>query len=409
MGLTNAHAVVIGVSQYRSVRPRSSVADAEGVADVLRDPGGYDPANVVLLQESDATREQILEELDRLGREARPDEIALVYFSGHGGSWPGGESYLLPIEGEWSSPDRLEATAISGRLLGDKLAAIRAERLTVILACCHAARFAPPRDIHDAWIPAIADRALEQLAAGPGRVVIAAPRGDGGPHALAGARHGLFTEHLIAGLRGAAGGSDGAVRVLDLYRHVQRNMVARFPEQRPVLEREREDNYVVALCPGAARPARAAAVPGDFVYDVLLVYAPDDRDRGWARVFVRLLEERGVRVCTEELAELDAEPGAAHRTELERLVSASRFTMPVLTPRFSTGRFQELQTALTHQLGVEDGIARLIPVVREPCEARLRLRSLVHLELIRDETVLPGIERLVGTLRRQQAPRPRPR
>ena len=30
-------------------------------------------------------------------------------------------------------------------------------------------------------------------------------------------------------------------------------------------------------------------------------------------------------------------------------------------------------------------------------------------KLIRDETVLSGIERLVGTLRRQQAPRPRPR
>jgi hypothetical protein len=64
---------------------------------------------------------------------------------------------------------------------------------------------------------------------------------------------------------------------------------------------------------------------------------------------------------------------------------------------------------LTHQLGVEDGIARLIPVVREPCEARLGLRSLVHLEMIRDEAVLPGIERLVGTLRRQRSPRPRPR
>jgi hypothetical protein len=29
--------------------------------------------------------------------------------------------------------------------------------------------------------------------------------------------------------------------------------------------------------------------------------------------------------------------------------------------------------------------------------------------MIRDEAVLPGIERLVGTLRRQRSPRPRPR
>lgn len=408
MSLTNAHAIVIGVSQYRRVRPLPSVADADSVAGVLRDPAacGYDPANVAVLQESDATREQILDELDRLGQKAGPDATALVYFSGHGGSWPGGDSYLMPIEGDWSSQDRLEATAISGRLLGDKLAAIRAERLTVILDCCHAAGLAQPRDISDAWVPAVADSALDRLA-GRGRVVMAAARSDGASHVLAGARHGLFTEHLIAGLRGAAGGSDGVIRVLDLYHHVQRNVIARLPEQRPVLKAELEDNYAVALCPSAARPAlTAAAAPSDFIYDVLLVYAPDDRDRAWARVFIQLLEERGVRVCTEDL---DAELGSHRLLELERLVSTSRFTLPVLTPRFSAGRFQELQTVLAQQLGVEDGIARLIPVVREPCEARLGLRSLVHLEMIRDETVVPGIERLVRTLRRQPAPRPRPR
>jgi hypothetical protein len=415
----NAHALVIGVSQYRHIQPLPSVADAEDLAGVLRDPAacGYDPASVTLLQESDATREQILDELDRLGRTAGPDATALVYFSGHGGSWPGGDSYLMPIEGEWGSSDRLEATAISSRLLGDKLAAIRAERLLVILDSCHAAGLAQPRGARPArstgsaanegWVPALADSALGRLATGRGRAVMAAAGSDGSSYVLAGARHGLFTEHLIAGLRGAAGGSDGVVRVLDLYHHVQRNVVARFPAQRPVLKAEMEDNYAVALCPSAARPAlTAAADPSEFTYDVLLVCAPDDRDRAWARVFIRLLEERGVRVCT---ADLDAELGRARVLELDRLVSTSRFTLPVLTPRFSAGRFEELQTVLAQQLGVEDGIARLIPVVREPCEARLGLRALVHLDMIRDENVAPGIERLVRTLRRQAAPRPGPR
>jgi hypothetical protein len=405
MALTHAHAVVIGVSQYRRVPPLPSVADAEGVAGVLCDPhaGGYDPANVVLLQESDATREQILDELERLAENAGPDATALVYFSGHGGSWPGGDSYLVPIEGEWSSLDRLEATAISGQRLADMLAAIRAGWLTVVLDCCHAV-LSPPPGAGDTWVPAVADGALERLA-GRGRVVMAAARSAGGPHVLAGARHSLFTEHLIAGLRGAAGGSDGVVRVLDLFHHVERNVVARFPDQRPVLKAELADNYTVALCPRAVTPALATAARSDFVYDVLLVYAPDDRDRGWARVFFQLLEDRGVRVCAEEL---DTEPGGQRLRELG-LVSTSRFTMPVLTPRFSAARFQELQTVLTHQLGTEDGIARLIPVVREPCGARLHLRSLVALEMIRDENVVPGIEKLVRTLRREPTPRPRPR
>jgi len=398
----NAHALVIGVSQYRHIRPLPPVADAVDLAGILRDSStcGYDPANVTLLQEAEAMRARILDELDRLGQRASSGSTALVYFSGHGGRPPDdGDSYLMPIDGEWGSKDRLEATAISSRLFGDKLAAIRAGRLTIILDCCHAAGLAQAKDVSDTpWLPELADSALARLVTGRGRVVMAAARGDGSAYVMSGARHGLFTEHLIAGLRGAAGGADGLVRVLDLYHHVQRNVVARKPAQRPVLKTELEDNYPIALCQGGTRPALTAAAPqASFAYDVLLVYSPDDRDRAWARSFLRLLEERGVRVCTEEL---DAELGGQRVLEIERLVSTSRFTLPVLTPRFSTGRFQELQTVMAQHLGIEDGRARLIPIVREPCDARLGLRMLVPLDMIRDENVIPGIERLVRTLRK---------
>src|SRR5262249_24512274 len=152
-------------------------------------------------------------------------------------------------------------------------------------------------------------------------------------------RHGLFTEHLIAGLRGAAGGSDGLVRVLDLYQYIQRNVVARCPAQRPVLKTELEDNYPIALCRGASHALDAPAPPTMFTYDVLVIHAPDDRDRAWPQhTLIPLLEERGVRVCTEEL---DFQLGRARLLEMERTVAASRLTVPVLTPRFSAGHFQE--------------------------------------------------------------------
>jgi len=237
----------------------------------------------------------------------------------------------------------------------DKLAAIRAERLTAILDCCHAAGLAQVKDVSAAdWIPELAEDALGRLATGRGRVVMAAARGDGSAYVMSGARYGLFTEHLIAGLRGAAGGADGLVRVLDLYHYVQRNVVARCPDQRPVLNTELEDNYPIALSQRSARPGLdAPSPPTDFAYDMLVVYPPTDRDRAWARsTLIRLLEERCVRVCTEEL---DAELGGERLRELERLVSTSRFTLPVLTPRFSTGRFEELQTVMAQQLGIEDG------------------------------------------------------
>jgi hypothetical protein len=399
----DGYALIIGISQYQHIRALPRVTDAEDLAGVLRDPSacGYDPTNVTLLQDADATRAAIVDALDRLGQRAGPESTAFVYFSGHGGRPPGdgGDSYLMPIDGEWGSQERLEATALSSRIFGDKLAAIRAERLTVILDSCHAASLAQAKNVRmPAWIPELADDALGRLATGRGRVVMAAARGDGSAYVMSGARYGLFTEHLIAGLRGAASGTDGLVRVLDLYHHVQRNVVARCPDQQPVLKTELEDNYPLALSPRTARPALdARSPPTDFAYDVLVVYSPDDRDRAWARSLIRLLEERGVRVCTEER---DAELGEERVRELERLVSTSRFILPMLTPRFSTGRFQELQTMMALHLGVEDGRARLIPIVREPCVARLGLRMLVHFDMIRDENVVPGIERLVRTLRK---------
>jgi uncharacterized caspase-like protein len=342
----NAHALVIGVSQYQHIRPLPRVADAEDLAGVLRDPAacGYDPANVTLLQESAATRARILDELDQLARRTNPDATVLVYFSGHGGRSPeGGDSYLLPIDGAWGAEARLGATAISSQRFSDKLGAIAARRLLVLLDCCHAAGLAQAKDVASEWVAGLADDALGRLAAGRGRVVMAAARGDGLAYVLGGARHGLFTEHLIAGLRGAAGRAGGFVRVLDLYDHVQRNVVARQPAQRPVLKTELEDNFAVARSHGG-RPALDAPPSNSLAYDVLVVHAPEDRDRAWAMsTLVHLLEARGVRVCVEGR---DAVLGQARLGEIERLVSTSRFTIPVLTPRFSQGRFEQLQTLL---------------------------------------------------------------
>lgn len=219
MTVLSAHALIIGVSQYQHIWPLPLVTDAEDLAGVLRDPSacGCDPANVLLLQESDATRARILDELEQLAGRAGQDATALVYFSGHGGRSPeGGDSYLLPIDGAWGTKERLKATAISSQQLSDKLGAIDARQLLIVLDCCHVAGLAQARDVASEWVAELAADALDRLAAGRGRVVMAAARGDGAAYVLGGARHGLFTEHLIAGLRGAAGRADGFVRARSL-------------------------------------------------------------------------------------------------------------------------------------------------------------------------------------------------
>lgn len=162
-----------------------------------------------------------------------------------------------------------------------------------------------------------------------------------------------------------------------------------------MLKAETEDNFPVALC--RAAPALEAPRSSESAYDALVVAAPHERDRSWAMsTLVARLEERGVRVCVETR---DAELGGTRIAEIARLVTTSRFTLPVLTPRFAAGEFEQLQMLMALHLGIEQGRARLIPIVREFCEASLAVRMLVHLDMIRDESVVPGIERLVGKLR----------
>src|SRR5690349_10135845 len=126
----NAHALLIGVSQYREIRPLPAVADTDDLAAVLRDPASGDYGHVDVLQDASATRAAILDSLDQLATRAGPGATALVYFSGHGGSRDG-RSYLMPCDSTWETAAELDATAISSQLLDAKLAAIRADRITI--------------------------------------------------------------------------------------------------------------------------------------------------------------------------------------------------------------------------------------------------------------------------------------
>lgn len=107
MHLPSAHAVVIGITQYQRLPPLPRVADADDIASLLCDPTacGYPTANVVLLQEADASRSGVLDALDQLAHRAGADSTVLIFFSGHGGRLTSGdESYLMPIDADRSSP-----------------------------------------------------------------------------------------------------------------------------------------------------------------------------------------------------------------------------------------------------------------------------------------------------------------
>jgi len=409
--LHDAHALTIGISQYQHITPLPPTQDALDVANVLRDRslGGYPDGNVRSLLDAGATRAAILAELDGLASRTNDRSTVFVYFSGHGGraAGEGGETcYLMPVDGRDGGRDVLANTAISGAELSARLHKISAAKLTVVLDCCRASGIAEPKDIAAAvLVSELSGAALAPLAQGRGRVVLAASRSDGYAYVVPGARNGVFTGYLLDGLRGAAGGTGGVIRVCDLFHYVQQKVVAEQGRQRPVFKAELEENYPVALHRGGTPAPVVVPPPADgYAYDVFLSYRHSDRaDRHFAvNLVAPLLEKLGLRVCLEHR---DFRLGTPRIAEMERAVITSRYTVGVFTPAYLEGPFEELQTELARFQATETRSPRFIPLLRRDCSLHLGIRMTALLDVTDDAEVETALQRLAVQLR--EPPRPR--
>jgi uncharacterized caspase-like protein len=83
-------------------------------------------------------RESVLTALDDLAKSTDDESTVIIYFSGHGHQviTTNGESYYLMTHG--SDVNCLYKTALSGAEFSEKLKAISAKKVLVLLDCCHA-------------------------------------------------------------------------------------------------------------------------------------------------------------------------------------------------------------------------------------------------------------------------------
>lgn len=234
----------------------NTVDDALGLAEILKDPGrcAYPPDQVELLTGEDADRAGMLSGLEKLANRTDEKSTVVIYFSGHGyqvKSSIGDAYYLMPFG---YNTDRLKDTAISGTEFAEKLKAIRAQKLLLLLDCCHAGGMAelkaPGLQFAKAPLP---PEAQSLLAQGRGRVVIASSQAD--ELSFAGKPYSAFTLALIDALCGAgASRKDGYVRVIDLALHT-REMVPKKTNNRqhPIMDFSQSDNFVLAYYAGGEK------------------------------------------------------------------------------------------------------------------------------------------------------------
>jgi putative methionine-R-sulfoxide reductase with GAF domain len=118
--MDNAYALVIGIANYQNINglPPTVLNDAQEVYNLLIDPNlcGYQPANVTLVKDQDATQANIRQALADLATRANAESTVVFYISSHGGrveSGPYTGEYLLPADTVYTSGEAVARTANS--------------------------------------------------------------------------------------------------------------------------------------------------------------------------------------------------------------------------------------------------------------------------------------------------------
>lgn len=363
----DAHALVVGVARYKHIRPLPEVKDAAAIREALIDPNrcGYPAENVTLLQDEAATLPALRAALDDLRTRARPESAVFVYFSGHGGrvtDGPAAGQYLLPVEVEYPDDARLAATALRDREFAAALAAVPAQKMLVVLDCCHAGGVAQAKDarVLTAALPRLTD--YDVLRGGDGRVIIASSRADELSWVID-PDYGLFTKHLLAGLSGGAASDDGVVRVFDLFEYVQPKVTQERKSQRPYFVGELGSNFPVALFKGGQKGTVARTDDG-CKYDVYVSYVdrPPDSEFVWNTLLPRL-RDAGLRVAVSEDV---VEPGLARVVGVGRAVEQSRRVIAVVSEPYLADGYSQFEGALVQAKGADAGNWPLVPVLFAP-------------------------------------------
>jgi len=219
---TARHGLVVGVEKYRDSRLnlRCSRADAQAVYNLMVDPdcGMFAEDNVHLLLDDEATHENIWRAMAHLRRAAGDNDTVWVYYAGHAAPE---ESTFYWVAHD-TDIDDLYGTGISNTEIARVLDDIRAERLVVILDCCHAAATSIQRN------PTRAVPTAEEVFAsyqGKGRVTLSSSDGKEKSVELSELGHGAFTYFLEKGLRGEADtDGDGVVTADELWNYLHRKV-----------------------------------------------------------------------------------------------------------------------------------------------------------------------------------------
>lgn len=129
------YAVVIGINDYKGTvwSPlKNAKRDAKAMESILKEKYGFD--EIYALYDKEATRENILQDIDNLSKRLNENDNLLIYYSGHGIE-VAGEGYWVPVNARTNSVHAL----VSNNDIKNIVAASKNRHSLIIVDACFSA------------------------------------------------------------------------------------------------------------------------------------------------------------------------------------------------------------------------------------------------------------------------------
>jgi len=217
-GESKVYAVIVGVANYNhNPALKYSDNDAFYIYSHLKSPegGALPQKQVEVLVDEDASKENIMETMDRLFTRADNNDLIMFYFSGHGSS-----GAFAAYDGDGSSESVLYHSDVM-----DIMKSSKAKHRIVIADACHAGSLKsatkgpPSSDVIAGYY-----EALDDSEGGAGTAILVSCKAEEKSLESQGIRQGIFSYYLRSGLLGEADtDEDMIVSLEELYKFVRIN------------------------------------------------------------------------------------------------------------------------------------------------------------------------------------------
>jgi len=230
--MSSKYALVIGNTDYADPGLAQLTApgkDAEDFARVLKDKSlcEFDEVRVLLNQVSSA----IIEAIDEFFDQKKPDDLLVLYFSGHGVRDELGSLYLAVKN---TIRSRLRSTAIKSDYIREVMDQSRSRRQVLVLDCCNSGAFQQGTKA----ATGVSVGTASAFEGGYGRIILTASDSTQfaweGDKVIGETDNSLFTHFLVEGLEGEADiDGDGRITVDELYDYAYEKVKHATPKQTP--------------------------------------------------------------------------------------------------------------------------------------------------------------------------------